>query len=244
MSVVRVQSLGVPGGGPALILLPGIVGDGDVFQRLEHLGTRGPVHAVDLPADASLDRLEAIAAAVAPALPPGPLVVAGVSLGGLVARALARQLGERVLGSIGVGALPHPRHLPARLRRLRALVRPLPSGLARRAWSGRLERAMAREGIPAAERGTLLRRLPSAAVALARLDAVLGLAPDVGPLPVAWFRGQHDVEAPWTVADATRDLPGVAVSTIPGGHRAHWTHPRAFSEQVGDWWMTLARTTR
>jgi len=244
VSAARVQAMGVPGDGPALVLLPGIVGDGDAFSRLAPLARRGPVHAVDLPAVASLNRLDAIAAAIAPSLPAGPIVVAGVSLGALVARALARQLGDRVLGTIGIGALPHPRHIPRGARYLRALGRAFPAAIARRAWSMKLERAMVGEGIPAVERAVLLQRLPSADVALARLDAVLHLEADLGPMPAAWFRGQLDVEAPWTVADATRDLPGVVVSTMPGGHRAHWTHPRSFSALIGDWWMTLARTTR
>jgi pimeloyl-ACP methyl ester carboxylesterase len=227
-----------------LVLLPGIVGDADVFARQAPLGRQGPVFAVDLPADARLDRVEAIADAIVSVLPPGPLVVVGVSLGALVGRALGAQLGARVRGVVGVGALPHPRYVPRRLRWLAPLLTALPEPVARRAWRYKLEQAMRAEGIGPAEAAQLLRRLPSAAVGRARLRAVLHLRADVGPPPAAWFRGQFEREAPWTVADAARDLPGTPVSTLPGGHRAHWTHAGAFNALVAAWWSTLARTRR
>ena len=86
------QALGIPGAGPSLVLLPGMVGDGDVFAQQAPLGRLGAVYAVDLPNDPALDRLDAIASRLThPAGPAGP---ARWSLGALVARALARQLDE------------------------------------------------------------------------------------------------------------------------------------------------------
>ena len=244
MRPVRVQALGISGPGPSLVLLPGIIGDGDEFARQAPLGQGGPVFAVDLPDRPDLARVDAIAAELAPRMPAGRLVLVGVSIGGLVARALAAQLGPRVLGTVGVGALPHPRHVPAGLRRLRPFLGRLPAGIAQRAWAAKLERAMLQEGIPAGEAAALLCRLPSSAVGLARLDAVLHMQADLGPPPAAWFRGQFESEAPWTVGDAVRALPGTVVSSIPGGHRAHWTHAQSFNALVGDWWAALGRRHR
>lgn len=243
MSLPRCRSLGIDGPGPALVLLPGMVGDADTFARQAPLGRLGPVFAVDLPVDPSMDRIPRIAAGVEALLPEGELVLLGVSLGALVARSLARSLGPRVLGVVGVGALPHPRHVPAGLRRMAPLFRVMPHRIARRAWRARVSRAMALEGVPVAERARLLRRLPPAAVGQARLDAVLHLVPDPGPVPAAWLRGQLEREAPWTVAEAAQALPGASVATIPGGHRAHWTHAGAFNAVATDWWRALASPT-
>lgn len=234
------QALGIPGAGPSLVLLPGMVGDGDVFARQAPLGRLGAVYAVDLPNDPALDRLDAIASRLKPILPSGPLVLLGVSLGALVARALARQLDERVCGVVGFGAIPHPRHIPVGLHRIRPLLAWVPERFAARAWRRRLDRAMAAEGISMADRGILLRRLPAPAVARARLDAVLHMSEAPGPPPAAWLRGQLEREAPWTVAAAARDLPTASIATIPGGHRAHWTHPATFNPVAASWWRALA----
>lgn len=243
MILPRCRSLGIDGPGPALVLLPGMVGDADTFARQAPLGRLGPVFAVDLPVDPRMDRIPRIAAGIEALLPEGELVLLGVSLGALVARSLARRLGPRVLGVVGVGALPHPRHVPARLRLMAPLLRVVPHGIARRAWRTRVSRAMALEGVPVAEQARLLRRLPPASVGQARLDAVLHLAPDPGPIPAAWLRGQLEREAPWTVAEAAQALPGASVATIPGGHRAHWTHAGAFNAVASGWWRALASPT-
>lgn len=241
--MTRIRALGIPGPGPALVLLPGIVGDGDAFARQAPLGRLGPVFALDLPADPRLDRIPAIAAALVPLLPTGPLVLLGVSLGALVARAIAGTLGHRIRGVVGVGALPHPRHMPRALWWMRPGMAALPDALARRAWRLRLARALAREGVPALERARLLRRVPPADVGRARVDAVLHLSPRPGPIPAAWLQGQLEREAPWTVADAVVDLPGASVSTIQGGHHAHWTHAGAFNAVAAGWWRALASPT-
>lgn len=243
MKPLRVQALGIPGTGPSLVLLPGMVGDGDVFARQAPLGRLGAVYAVDLPDDPALDRLDDIAGRLEPALPSGPLVLLGVSLGALVARVLARQMDGRVCGVVGFGGIPHPRHIPAGLHRIRPLLGWIPERFAARGWRRRLDGAMAAEGINAAERAILLRRLPSPAVARARLDAVLHLSEAPGPPPAAWLRGQLEREAPWTVAGAARDLPTASIATIPGGHRAHWTHSTTFNPVAASWWRALASST-
>jgi pimeloyl-ACP methyl ester carboxylesterase len=217
---------------PAVVLLPGLDGGVDALDRLR-ARLPGPVVSVGLPRDPTLDSLDGLAGAVSRALPRGPVVVFGASLGGLVGRALARRSDGRVIGLVTLGALPSPARCPPGLRRVAALAARTPPPVFAAAWRRRLERRMTAEGIDLVSRGWLLRDLPGRDVALARLRAVLGWRDGAAPgVPTVWLRGQTDTEAPWTAADARADLPGVPVSVVPGGHRAHWTHPGPVAEVV------------
>ncbi len=223
----------VSGGRLTVLLLPGIGGDaaewGPVAARLDgRLDGRLCVEARGLPVGP--DSVDGLAAAVA--MPAGPVLLVGLSLGALVGRALRGRPG--VVGLVGLGALPGPARRPRGLGAAARLVGALPAG-AGAAWMRRRVRARLREeGVEDGLAAEILRGLPPPAVWAARLRAVAGWAP--GPLPsgppVWWWRGQVDREAPWSLAEAAADLPGARVETVEGGHRAPLTHPGALAERI------------
>ena len=81
---------------PNLLLLPGLLGDARLWQAqvagLKH-------HAKCVVADLSAaDSIVGMAASALRRVPPGPLAVAGHSMGGYVALEIARQAPERIVG--------------------------------------------------------------------------------------------------------------------------------------------------
>lgn len=220
--------LGLPGrGSPSLVLLPGIEGDARVFLRLEPLARRWPVQAHDLPPRAALD-VAAISELLDADLPPGPLVLVGASLGGLVARCVAARWPRRVRGLVTIGSLPERLLLPAGLSRRAVLAGHLPEGAWRRLYRRRLARLLAEEGVHVDLAAELLEGLPPAWLHGARMAAIRAWGVPPGcPVPTLSLRGQVDREAPWRGADVARALPQSGFETVPGGHRPHLTHPEA-----------------
>lgn len=87
-----------------LLLLPGLLCDADVWSaQLPALSAIAPCQVPDLTRD---DSMVAMAARVLAEAPPGPLAVAGFSMGGYVALELMRQAPERIcrLALIGTSA--------------------------------------------------------------------------------------------------------------------------------------------
>lgn len=94
------------GEGPVVVLLHQVPRSADEFRDVLPLLAAAGRHAlaVDLPGYGASapgpDSVEAYADGVAPALPDGPLVLAGHHTGGVVAVELAARLGERVAGLV------------------------------------------------------------------------------------------------------------------------------------------------
>jgi len=224
------------GQGPLLVLLPGIEGDPTVFSELGGLAADRPVEAWPLPEGPGLPvdlSVPVLAAALLAGLPAGPVCLLGASLGGLVAWEAAHQQPDRVRALVTLGSLPHPRHRPAGLALSAALVDRLPRCWVAARYRARIRARHAEEGVDPELSAALLARLPAPVLLARRLRAVASWDP-LGPPPVPclWLRGQVDTEAPWTTAQAQRELPGVEVQTVPGGHRAMLTHPQALVAAV------------
>jgi pimeloyl-ACP methyl ester carboxylesterase len=110
----------LPGQGPTLVFLPGFASDmtgtkatalatlcaarGQPMLRLDYSGhgASGGDFATGTIGSWTSDALAVIAAVA----PPGPLVLAGSSMGGWIALLLARALRHRVAGLIGIAAAP------------------------------------------------------------------------------------------------------------------------------------------
>lgn len=215
--------VGLSGGrGTPLVLLPGIEGDGRVWARVGGLAADREVQAWDLPAGRDLDELaRALLAAC-----PRQVMLGGASLGGLVAWRAALLAPERVRAVVALGSLPAPAHRPRGLAAAAAALDRLPRALVRRRYRARIRARLRQEGVPEELALPLLAALPAPEVLASRLRLVAAWTGGPPPAaPILWLRGQVDAEAPWTTAEATRALPGVAVETVPGGHRAMLTHP-------------------
>ncbi len=214
---------------PRLVLLPGIEGDARVFAGQVELAARRPVVALHLPDGRSISGL---ASGIRQQLPPSDVVLLGVSLGGLVAWSLARQ-DRRVVGLVTLGTLPDPGLAPRRLAPAQRLLRSLPEAVFQRLYRRRIAARMTEEGVSAPLQNLLLAELPGRDILCDRLEAVTAWRPDGPPgVPTLWLRGQVDHEVRWDTAAARRALPGVGAEVVPGGHRAHLTHPRSLNAVV------------
>jgi len=208
------------------VLLPGIEGDARCFARQLPLAARRAVVAFDLPG-VDADDLPDLARLLEPDLPPGPLLLVGASLGGLLGRALAAAWPRRVRGLVTIGSLPDRSLLPGRLGPLGTLSGRLPPAVFATLYRRRIAGRLSEEGVDDAVAHGLLAGLPSAACHRSRLAAISawGLPPGC-PVPTLSLRGQVDREAPWRGADVARTLPESGFETVPGGHRCYLTHPQ------------------
>jgi pimeloyl-ACP methyl ester carboxylesterase len=221
-----------------LVLLPGVEGDAGIFEPLAPLARRRELIALDLPARG--DTLAAIAAALLPQIAAPRFAIFGLSLGGLVGRALLSQAPGRVAGLITLNTLPDRSLLPAGVARAPAVLGLLPAGVFSRVYRRRIARRHLEEGLPAALSVQLLDRLPGRDTLIERLRAIdrWGLDPVVSA-PHLVLRAQVDTEAPWTLGEAQAAHPRARVMTVPGGHRAPATHPGPLvgllAEQLDAW---------
>ena len=224
------------GEGPAvLLLLHGLGATGDVWSRWEPL-LAGRWIAPDLPGHGGSAPLpaytfEALAAAVAGLIPAEtPTVVAGHSLGGVVALALAARRPDAVRGVLGLGI--KVAWNAQELERAQALaVRPP-------VWYHSRDEAVARHLRMSGLDGLLAPDDPAVAAGVREengrwrpaLDpAAFGVgAPDMPALlagagvPVVLARGEHD---PMNTDEQLAAL-GVPAVTLPGaGHNAHVDSP-------------------
>lgn len=201
-------------GGPPLLLLPGMGADHTLYA---HLRCRRPLRLVDWPTIDPRWRVEELAQALITRdqIRPGDWV-GGVSMGGIVAQAIARlvPLGRVVL----ISSCRHPRAIAPWLWRLARLARyaPLESlgtlpALPVRAPHRQLLLAMAQRADPAFVRW--------AAVALARWPGAPALA-----TPLHHLHGRDDAVMPlrWSRPD----------TVIPGGHFIVLTRARQVSRWI------------
>jgi len=242
-SGARGYRVGGRGPGLPLVLLPGIEGDARVFARQLPLAANRTVVALDLPfgaanlramGDAVLDRIDQLWPILAWQPNSEPRVaVAGLSLGGLVGRAMAAAAPERVAALITLGTLPSPALIPPGVRRGRARAGTLPGPIFELLYGVRIKHHLTEEGVDPLITTQLVADLPDKSEIVRRLDAVFSWGlPDDLDIPSLWLLGQIDAEAPWTPADILRHVPSASVEVIPGGHRAPLTHPAAFHEAV------------
>src|ERR1700722_12548624 len=79
---------------PSLVLIPGLLCDAALWRgQVEDLADMAESWIADVTRD---DSVTAMAQRVLAAAPPGPLAVAGLSMGGYVAQAIARLAPQRV----------------------------------------------------------------------------------------------------------------------------------------------------
>lgn len=91
---------------PTVVLLPGLASDATVWrEQLPALASRSCVHVSDV--HFRHDSIDAMAAALLAELP-GPLVLVGTSMGGMVALAAQRQAPARVQGLALLGTTARP----------------------------------------------------------------------------------------------------------------------------------------
>lgn len=208
---------------PELVLLPGVEGDSRVFCRMTPLAQRRAVVALNLMS--GQQTLLKQAAALLAAVPARRFSVLGVSLGGLVGWAMSLLEPERIRSIITLGTLPHPSYIPPHLGSWAALLRRAPPLLVRTLYRRRIRARMREEGVGPQERDMLLSHLPSGLVLAERLSMVRAWGLQPPPVPSLWLQGQHDQEIHWSLRDVQRCLPATMVQVVPGGHRAHLTHP-------------------
>ncbi|GIE87342.1 alpha/beta fold hydrolase [Actinoplanes regularis] len=226
-------------GDPVLLLLHGLGGTADVWNGWSALLERrwpGRWVAPDLPGhggSAPLARytFDDLAAAVAEVIPPDqPTFVAGHSLGGVVALALAARLPTTVRGVVGLGV--KVAWSDEELQRAQALAaRP-------RAWFPTRDEAAARYLRVAGLDGLLAIDDPAVDAGLVRQDDRWGTAldpaafgvgrPDLPGLlaacraPVILARGAHD---PMNTDEQLAALNVTAVTLAEVGHSAHVQDP-------------------
>lgn len=217
------------------MLLPGIEGDARAFARQLPLCKERTVLALDLPR--GMDRLDAMAARTLAMLDlmgaPKRFALVGLSLGGLIGRAVVAQSPDRVAALVTLGSLPSPLVIPESVRRGRLGGAVMPGMMFDMLYGVRFRRHLAEEGVDPLLIEQLVADLPDKTEVMRRLDAVLSWGlPDEIVAPTLYLLGQVDAEAPWTLADVMRLLPGVTVGVVPGGHRAPLTHPQAFHTAI------------
>ncbi|WP_229795851.1 alpha/beta fold hydrolase [Saccharothrix coeruleofusca] len=224
------------GEGPALVLLHGLGATGEVWREVV---PRWPGSWIvpDLPGHGRSDPLTrysfgALAAAVAPAIPAGPVAVLGHSLGGVVALALASGwfgVEVRAVAGLGVKLLWTPEELAKAAEVARRPPKVFDSREDAEAWASRLAGVPLSEGVTGADGG--LGGGPGGWRAALDPAAFAVGAPDVPGLlavskadPTVLAAGADDHMCP--PADLLAADPNGLV--LPGvGHNAHVEAPSA-----------------
>jgi len=221
----RLGPSGLSGQTP-LVLLPGIEGDARVFVRQLPLAQKRRVFAFHLPV--GFHTLPEVAQTILDRLTAPRVALFGASLGGLVGWAMSELAPARVAALMTLGTLPAKPFQPRSTGRAILPLKWLPAGVFRSLYRARVQRRLREEGVEEALAAQLLGCLPSQRALADRLEMVRGWALCRPPqVPTFWMRGQFEREAPWSTAQARDALPDAFVETVPGGHRAHLTHPTA-----------------
>lgn len=224
--------MGLSAGDPGLplLFLPGVEGEPEIWRQvMEHLGPR-EARAMELPRG---EDLHALASQIHAQISWTRYGVVGLSLGGLVGRALAELQDGAVAGLIMVGTLPARAFLPRHIGLASQGLHWVPARAVRHLYRRRIYGRLMAEGVPAQDAVSLSSRLPEKDCYIERLRMVesWGLGSQVS-VPALLLRGREEVEAPWTLEQAQQALPGVSVEAIAGGHRAPWTSPGPLARRI------------
>ena len=231
-----------------LILLPGLACDGALWRHqqpaLQTLAPHRPVVVADVHGRA--DSLPAMAALLL-AEQPGELLLAGCSMGGMLAMEVARQAPQRVRGLalLGTTARPDTPALIALRRQAidqfeQGLVEPLIRANAIFAFHPRHAAALTEPYLAMVLRagaGTLIRQ--NRAV-MARADLRPHLAAIACPALVV--AGLDDLLTPPDCArEIAAALPQAQLHLLPEcGHMLTWEQPQTVTRLLGDWLAGLA----
>lgn len=210
----------------SLVLLPGLDGTGGLFSAVRDLdwgGMRPEIRSLPSgPQD-----YESLAAALAPGMPDGDLVLLAESFSTPLAMWLARLLGPRVRALVlvaGFCTAPHPSGLGwLPLRPLFSL--PPPTFFLRRFLTGENPPSGLPDGLASALRQT------GGAVLAERLRVVLALreqdCPPPGETPVLLLQAGQDRLIPWEAQSGLeRHFPEAMVEWIDGPHLLLQSRPR------------------
>ncbi len=216
---LRLAFAHLPGRGPSLVFLPGLRSDmqgskaldlhefcesrGQAMLRLDYSGHGASDGAFEL---GSIGEWASDAMAVITARTDGPLVLVGSSMGGWIGLLLARQLGARLAGYVGIAAAPD------------FTERLMWDSMGPRERETLLAKGELRVPSDYGEDMVITRKLIEDGRRNLVLDAPLPL-----PCPVRLLQGQRDPDVPWELAltlAAHIDSPDVQTILIKDGdHR-------------------------
>ncbi len=211
------------GPSPRLVLLPGLGTDARLFgaQRAAFPALEVPDWIEPRAREPLAGYAQRLAARIDPS---SPLVIGGVSLGGMLALEMARHLPARRV--VLIGSCTHPRAVSPALRWVERLSRPWPTGLLERLtilaplFVG-LGGTVPREG-----RRLLARMAQEVPAAFIRWGARAILewpgGPDPG-VPVTHIHGGRDWVIPRGRVEPTHTIP-------EGSHVLNLSHPKAVNE--------------
>jgi pimeloyl-ACP methyl ester carboxylesterase len=225
------------------VLLPGLLCDREVWQA--QIDALGPCH---VPGYGSLDSLSAMAAHVLATAPPGPLAVAGHSMGGRIAFEMLRLAPERIARLALLDTSYHPlaegeAGEAERAGRLALLATARRDGMAAmaREWAVGMVHP-SRHGTPLFEAivAMLARKTPEHYAA--QIEALLN-RPDAGPLlptircPTLLLCGRDDAWSPPARHEHMQQrIKGSRLVVIEQcGHMSTMEQPEAVSQALREW---------
>jgi pimeloyl-ACP methyl ester carboxylesterase len=210
-----------------IVLLPGIQAGPPEFERLLPLLPDALVYPLP---DATADRIEAVAALVEAALPPGAHDLVGASFGGLVATALPA---DRLRSLTTIGSLPFPNDAARRSGRAGRWLASVPMPIFRALYRSRVRASLEEDSADAELIARV--RLPRREVLAARLRAIGHWHFPPPPIRATWMWGVSDRFVTWEKGEVA--ATGAEPLLLPGGHRPHLSHP----SEVAGWIRSIAK---
>jgi pimeloyl-ACP methyl ester carboxylesterase len=232
------------GGGPALVLLPGFMADASLWDDMrEALEGFGPVLHGELGQD---DSIMGMAQRVLASTPCPSFVLIGFSMGGYVAREVARMAPERVAALVLVATSARG-DTPEQERRKQAGARGAAKlafrGLSRVAIASSLHRDRAGDEAMIARVRTMGERLGRDVFLRQSMLARIGDADRLGEIrcPTLVVAAAQDRLRSLEEAAELRDgIPGAEMRIVdPSGHMVPLENPRMLAATVLSWLRTL-----
>jgi pimeloyl-ACP methyl ester carboxylesterase len=230
---------------PLLILLPGLACDAALFRDQQPvLAALGPVLVTDV------HRRESTLPAMAARLlveHPGPLALAGASMGGMLALEVWRQAPERVRGLALLGTTARA-DTPTQTRLRSEGIKAFEAGRLDEVLAANLMFAFhpAHAARLAADYGAMLRGAGVAQL-VAQNRAVMAREDQRSRLqavrcPVLVMGGEDDgLTPPDCAREIAAAIPQARLEILPRcGHMLTWEQPGAVTAALRDWWSALA----
>jgi pimeloyl-ACP methyl ester carboxylesterase len=229
---------------PPLILLPGLACDAALFRdQVPGLAALGPVTVSDV------HTREATLPAMARRLlaeHPGPLALAGSSMGGMLALECARQAPERVCGLALLGTSARA-DTPELLKLRSDAIALFEAGRMDEVLQANLMFAFHPEAVPALVGDYLAMIQRAGAGQLTAQNRAVMARDDLRPLlptlacPLLVMVGDSDLLTPpehsREIADA---VPHARLELLPRcGHLLTWERPEAVTAALAEWWQAL-----